>query len=145
MSPSKILCPVDGSPASLRAVDFAIEQLDRSPGSELLLLHVLHMGSIDLGGLSEAMPAGWLDEATSQASAEAMNDAISKCDSAGVSFKAHSRTGQTAETIKQVATEEDVGHIVMGSRGLGSFEGLLLGSVATRVIHLTELPVTLVK
>jgi len=38
-----------------------------------------------------------------------------------------------------------VGHIVMGSRGLGSFEGLLLGSVATRVIHLTELPVTLVK
>jgi nucleotide-binding universal stress UspA family protein len=33
----------------------------------------------------------------------------------------------------------------MGSRGLGSVSSWFLGSVATRVLHLTELPVTLVK
>jgi nucleotide-binding universal stress UspA family protein len=33
----------------------------------------------------------------------------------------------------------------MGSRGLGSVAGILLGSVTTRVIHLTELPVLVIK
>ncbi len=37
MSPSKILIPVDGSPASLRAVDFAIEMLARNSGNSLVL------------------------------------------------------------------------------------------------------------
>jgi nucleotide-binding universal stress UspA family protein len=33
----------------------------------------------------------------------------------------------------------------MGSHGRGGLAGLLLGSVATKVIHLTRLPVTVVK
>ena len=33
MSPSKVLIPVDGSPASLRALDFAIEMARQSPGA----------------------------------------------------------------------------------------------------------------
>ena len=33
----------------------------------------------------------------------------------------------------------------MGTRGLGSIRGLLLGSVATQVLHLVDMPVTLVK
>ena len=32
----------------------------------------------------------------------------------------------------------------MGTRGLGSISGLLLGSVATKVLHLVKVPVTLV-
>ncbi len=35
--------------------------------------------------------------------------------------------------------------IVMGTRGLSSVTGLLLGSVATRVIHEASVPVTLIK
>jgi nucleotide-binding universal stress UspA family protein len=33
----------------------------------------------------------------------------------------------------------------MGTRGLGRIEGLLLGSVAAKVLHLVRIPVTLVK
>jgi nucleotide-binding universal stress UspA family protein len=33
----------------------------------------------------------------------------------------------------------------MGTRGLGGIQGLLLGSVATQVIHLAEVPITLIK
>ena len=39
MFPSKVLIPVDGSPASLRAVDFAIE-MRLNPGTSLVLLNV---------------------------------------------------------------------------------------------------------
>jgi nucleotide-binding universal stress UspA family protein len=53
--------------------------------------------------------------------------------------------GEPAATIDQIGREESIDHIVMGTRGLGSIRGLLVGSVATRVLHLVEVPVTLVK
>ncbi len=33
----------------------------------------------------------------------------------------------------------------MGSRGLGGLAGMILGSVASRVLHAAEVPVTIVK
>jgi nucleotide-binding universal stress UspA family protein len=33
----------------------------------------------------------------------------------------------------------------MGCRGLGSVSGLVLGSVATKALHLTDVPVTLIR
>ncbi|MFN0302201.1 MAG: universal stress protein, partial [Burkholderiales bacterium] len=38
-----------------------------------------------------------------------------------------------------------ISEVVMGTRGLGSVSGLVLGSVATKIIHLVDVPVTLVK
>ena len=143
MSAPKILVPVDGSPASLRAIEFAVEMVGQSPGTSLVLLHVSNIPAIELAGVSEA--TDWLQEAASQASAKALNDAIGKCEGASVVFKTLTKSGQTAETIAQVAHEEDVKHIVMGTRGLGSIQGLLLCSVAMKVIHLAEVPITLIK
>jgi nucleotide-binding universal stress UspA family protein len=51
----------------------------------------------------------------------------------------------TAEAIARAAHDEGVEHIVMGTRDLGSTQGLLLGSVAMKVIHLAEVPITLIK
>ena len=78
-------------------------------------------------------------------STKALKDAIGKCEGASVTFKTLTRTGQTAQTIALVAHKEDVKRIVMGTRGLGSIKGLLLGSVATQVVHLAEVPITLIK
>jgi len=145
MPPSNILIPVDGSPASLRAVDFAIKRHARNGTMALVLLYVQPIGSIDPAGLSEVMPPDWIHEAVSQESAQALKDAIDRCEGASVTFKALTRSGQPAETIAQVAREEDVEQIVIGTRGLGGVKGLLLGSVANQVIQLAEVPVTLVK
>ena len=145
MSPSNILIPVDGSPASLRAVDFAIERHTRNGTIALVLLHVQPIGSINPAGLSEVMPPNWLHEAICQESAKALKEAVGKCKGASVAFKTLARTGQPAEMIAQVAREEDVGQIVIGTRGLGGVKGLLLGSVANQVIQLAEVPVTLIK
>ena len=51
----------------------------------------------------------------------------------------------SAETIDRIARETMADQIVMGTRGLGRLRGLLLGSVATPVVHLADIPVTLVK
>ena len=145
VSLSKILIPVDGSPASLRAVDFAIEMVAQDPSTSLVLLHVQNTRAIELAGASEAMDTEWLREEGSLASAKALKDAIGKCEHAGVASEALVRTGQIAEAVGQVAREENVKHIVMGTRGLGGIQGLLLGSVAMQVIHLAEVPITLIK
>ena len=99
MSPSKILIPVDGSPASLRAVDFAIEMASQDPGTSLVLLNVQNIRAMELAGASEAMDTDWLREAGSRASAKALRDAIGKCEHAGVASEMLVRTGQIAEAV----------------------------------------------
>ena len=145
MSPSTILIPVDGSPASLRALDLAIKMATQNPGTSLVLLNVQNIRAIELAGASEAGDSDWLREAGSRASAKALKDATGKCEHADVAFETLIRTGQIAEVIAQVAREEDIKHIVMGTRGLGGIQGLLLGSVATQVLAHCGVPVLLVR
>lgn len=53
--------------------------------------------------------------------------------------------GEVAETAAQYAAQEQCDMIVMGTSGMGTVANLVLGSVATKAIHLAHIPVTLVK
>jgi nucleotide-binding universal stress UspA family protein len=64
--------------------------------------------------------------------------------SSGVRFEYHVAVGNHAEAIVAYAREKKCDQILMGTRGLGGLSNLLLGSVATRVLHLTDVPVTLI-
>ena len=61
-----------------------------------------------MAGASEAMDTEWLRGSGSRASAKALNDAIGKCEHAGVASEVLVRTGQIAEAVGQVAREENV-------------------------------------
>jgi len=141
MLPSKILIPVDGSPASLRAVDFAIPMAAQNPDSLFVLLNVQNVSATELSG--EFMHG--VQERLSQAAAKALEEAVAKSEAANIRFETVVRTGPTAETIAQVSRETGINHVVMGTRGLGRIQGILLGSVAMKVIHLAEVPITLIK
>jgi len=66
-------------------------------------------------------------------------------DQAGVTFQTEVRVGESGETIARYAREKRCGLIAIGTRGLGAVGNMLLGSVATKVISLSEVPVLLVK
>jgi nucleotide-binding universal stress UspA family protein len=53
--------------------------------------------------------------------------------------------GLPATEIVRVAGDRAVDQIVMGTHGRNALGGLLLGSVAQRVVHLAKVPVLLVK
>jgi nucleotide-binding universal stress UspA family protein len=91
------------------------------------------------------MLAEWIEEESERSSEQALKAAIEACQAAGVSYTARSETGMPAATIDRIAREEKVDHIVMGTRGMGGIRGLALGSIATQVLHIAEVPVTLVK
>ncbi|MDP1535845.1 MAG: universal stress protein, partial [Burkholderiales bacterium] len=64
---------------------------------------------------------------------------------ARVPHETHVVRGPVAETIVRHARSLRCGEIVMGTRGMGDVARLVLGSVATRVVRLSRVPVTLVK
>ena len=63
----------------------------------------------------------------------------------GRPYREHVLIGDPAAEIVRVAKAEGVDAIVMGTRGMRALGNLALGSTATKVIHLAEVPVTLVK
>lgn len=139
----KFLVAVDGSPASLRAVNLAIEFMTVRQQASLILLNVQNFAMI--GPNTGLMTAGWIEEEEEGVVEEALRGSVTACEAAGVPFRVRSERGAPAATIDKIAREENVDHIIMGTRGLGSIRGLLVGSVATHVLHLVEVPVTLVK
>ena len=84
---SKVLVPVDGSPASLRALDFAIEMMGQHSDTSLVLLNVQNISAMDLAGA--AMGSDW-QEAASQASDRALKEAVGKAQAAGMRLRASS-------------------------------------------------------
>jgi nucleotide-binding universal stress UspA family protein len=64
---------------------------------------------------------------------------------AGVACVDHVAQGEIAPTIARLVEELNCDQVVMGTRGHSALGDLLLGSVAVKVLHLTKVPVTLVK
>jgi nucleotide-binding universal stress UspA family protein len=60
-------------------------------------------------------------------------------------FKTLLKDGDPASTIVETASKEEPDLIIMGSRGLGGVEGLLLGSVSHKVSYSARCTVTIVK
>jgi nucleotide-binding universal stress UspA family protein len=134
----RILLAVDGSEPSMRAARVAGE-LGGKLGAEVVVLHIRERmaGRIRTFDLETAEEAHDLVDRT-----------VAELKNAGVSARGevgHGIAGYTARVIIEAAETEDAGMIVMGSRGLTDFGGLFLGSVAHRVLHLAEMPVTVVR
>ena len=139
----RILIPVDGSQQALNAVKALLDARRYDPVERVDLLAVqtpLQAGKF-ARGLSQAEIDAYHEE-EGQAAVQAASALLSE---AGVPFETHIQVGAAAETIARVAGETGANEIYMGTRGLGSVSAMFMGSVATGVLHLTELPVTLVK
>jgi nucleotide-binding universal stress UspA family protein len=68
-----------------------------------------------------------------------------RLESCGLGHAQHILVGQVAHAIVEFADTKGCSMIVMGAHGHGSVSGLLMGSVATKVLHQTSLPVLLIK
>lgn len=141
----KILVPVDGSSASTQAVRLAVEQAKVFAGSAILILNVQNPAILGLNEGAAIMSPTWIEQQEASAAGEATRLAVAMCREAGIPYVVRSERGAIAATVDRVTREEHVDHVIMGTRGLGGVRGLLLGSVATQVLHLVEVPVTLVK
>ncbi|HEY0296107.1 MAG TPA: universal stress protein [Bordetella sp.] len=137
-----ILIPVDGSANSLRAVHYVIDYV-REHGP--CTVHLLNVQPLMASGIVPTfIGQETIQEYYEVEAGAALAEAKAAMDKAGVTYLAAHRIGSVADSIAAYATEHQCDHIVMGSRGLGAVESLLLGSVTLKVLHLIHIPAVLI-
>lgn len=139
----KILVPVDGSESANRAIDHAIRQATNQTGMDIHVLNVqipILSGHVKMFISEQQLNDYYRDEGYA-----ALKSAQERLKQANVAHTHHISVGHVAETIAQYAKENTIDQIIMGTRGMGAISEFVLGSVASKVIHLSSVPVTLIK
>jgi nucleotide-binding universal stress UspA family protein len=140
----KIMLPVDGSENSLRAAHYAVS-LARDHRAASVYLVTVEPELYIYGEVALYLDRGKMEKLQrerSEALLKPVEDLLSK---AGVTYRKEILSGDIAPTIARRAEEVPCQAIVMGTRGLGALGNLVMGSTAMKVVHLTKLPVTLIK
>jgi nucleotide-binding universal stress UspA family protein len=137
----KVLVPVDGSEHSLNVAKFLIAHAGefKTP-LEVHLLNVQHPLPGTIRGVAEQARQYHNEEGQ-----KALEGARKLLDEAKLPYTHHVVVGDAASAIARAVTEHNCDHVVMGSRGMGNVRNMLLGSVATKVLHMVDVPVTLIK
>jgi nucleotide-binding universal stress UspA family protein len=140
----KLLVPFDGSNTAMRALEYAIK-LAKEHGPMELVIAYAHEPPLIYGEIAVYLPEDKAEELQLKHSEDILRPAIEKAKRAGVPFTTEVLVGDIPESIASRAEALACDGIVMGTRGMSAIGNLVMGSVATKLVHLTKLPVTLVK
>ena len=141
---SRILLPVDASDNAARAVEYILAHLRAHPAPETLDIHLLNVQRPVSGDVSAFVAKGALADYHRERSTAALERPRKILDAAGAKYSVHMMVGQPWDVIANYAKARQFDHIVMGTRGLGSYTGGALGSVAQGVVQRSPVPVVLV-
>lgn len=139
---NKILVATDGSEHAKKAIDYACD-LALKYDAEVSLLHVIHKAGVPKS-LLKVIGAHRIEKTPEHAILTEIGDRIIEMaerafKERGVrNFRSSIIEGDPAQAIIEFAREEGVDMIVMGSRGLGTLEGVFLGSVSHKVCNLAH-------
>lgn len=140
----KVLVPVDGSPHSERVINYIVSVAQH--GCTALEVHVLNVQeAVEAWEVKRFMHGDEIDAVLVSRGGDALARSRELLELGDIAYTPHVKVGSVAETIARTARELGVHHIVMGTRAMGATGNLLLGSVATKVVHLADVPVTLIK
>ena len=136
----RILVPMDGSKHAVRALEFVAGRARRG---EQVLIDLLYVqpDAMPTEYITQQMIDRWQKKELQDAFADPRIEEIRL----RLKGKVHVQTGDAAEKIVKFARKKHCREIVMGTRGFGRLKGLLMGSIATKVVQLANVPVTLVK
>ena len=128
----------------MRALEYAIGLAKENGPIELLIVNA-HEPPVIYGEIAMYMPEEKAEEMQRLHAEDILRPAIEMAKAASVAFSSTILVGNVPQFLVEYAERMGSARIVMGTRGMGAIGNLLMGSVATKVIHLTKLPVTLVK
>ena len=139
----KVLLAIDGSENSLRAVSYLIKRVSTAKDQyQVALVNVqypLH------GTVATFVNGTQVKQYHHDEGMKMLAPAETELNTAGIAYTHHLFVGEPAEVISRFAQEQGCDEIVIGSRGLGNISSMLVGSVASKVIHMANVPVVLVK
>ena len=140
-----MLVAVDGSEHSENAVRYALDMARRLGESQVRIVLVNVQPPAMSGEVSNLMTAEEVIEQHTEAGRSLLAGSRALIDQAGVAYDMEVAIGRPAETIVECAQRRRCDAIVMGASSHGRVHSLVLGSVAAKVAHIAEVPVTVVK
>lgn len=138
-----ILLATDGSAHAERAARYVAEGGVLRQDVEVIVLNVQ-------AAIHDWQMHGVTREHVARYHAEQADKTLTQAESvlaaAGIrTHREYRHADEPGSMIAQVAREKGATLIVMGSRGMGAIASLALGSTAQKVIHLSTIPVLIVK
>jgi len=139
---------MDGSESSLRAYEYA-SFLAKQCDAALLIVNIFDaFGRIsskikkEFGEIAKQIEA----EGGTAVTLQMLDDYKTQAKDSGIKdVKTLRREGNAAAEILDIADEEKVDTIVIGSTGINTVKEFLLGGVSHKVIHHAKCPVTIVR
>ena len=141
----KILLAVDGSKNSLNAVQSLVDHAGWYREKPRVELVTVHLPVPKLPGMGAAVGKSQIQKYYQEEGEGRLTAARRKLGAAGIPVEASVLVGPVAETIVRHAKAKRCDLIFIGSRGMSALGKALIGSTATKVLHLSDIPVLLVK
>ncbi|HEY3427660.1 MAG TPA: universal stress protein [Acidimicrobiia bacterium] len=141
--PEVIIVAVDGSEQSQRATDLAAT-LARAHGSRLVLLTVVRPPEGWWGVTGQPPSPEALSEALVEGQQEVLRQAESRTNLQDVEYATTEELGDPTSVILAACDRESADLLVVGRRGAGLVERMVMGSVADRLAHHSPVPILIV-
>jgi nucleotide-binding universal stress UspA family protein len=141
----KILVAVDGSKGSLDAVQCVIDHADWYREKPEVHLVTVHLPVPQLPRMGIAVGKAQIQKYYEEEGEARLAAGRRKLDAAGIGYVAKVLVGPVAESIVKYAKDKRCDLIYIGTRGMTELGKALVGSTATKVLHIADTPVLLVK
>jgi nucleotide-binding universal stress UspA family protein len=129
---TKILVPVDGSDNSYKALEAALV-LSEKLGSNISVVNV--MEQVPITHIESEKLLNELLEAYKKENQEILSKCSDIAHQKGITIKSVLLQGNPAPVILDYSKKENFDLVIMGSRGMGKFKELILGSVSSKIVH----------
>lgn len=141
--PSVIVVAVDGSDQSQRAADLGAA-FARANRSRLILLTVVRPPEGWWGVTGQPPSPEALSEALVEGQQEILRQVESRTDLDEVDYTATEELGDPTSAILAACERETADLLIVGRRGAGLVERMVMGSVADRLAHHSPIPIVIV-
>ena len=139
---TKILVPVDGSDNSYKALEAALV-LSEKLGSNISVVNV--MEQVPITHIESEKLLSELLEAYKKENQEILSKCSDIARQKGITIKAVLLQGNPAPVILDYSKKENFDLVIMGSRGVGKFKELILGSVSSKIVHHSPCAIMIIK
>lgn len=136
----KIAVAIDGSENALRAAKHAITLVQYLPEAHLEVIYVLDFNKAKDERLLSQSP-----ESLTLKREQKVLPIIELAKDVGVKTKVTMLKGNPSQEIIKYVNSEEIDQLVIGSRGLNTFQEMVLGSVSHKVMKHVNCPITIVK
>jgi nucleotide-binding universal stress UspA family protein len=142
---TRILVTVDGSSHSIKVAKAVIQHVSAYKQPPELHLAYVHLPVPAMGGLIKPIGHEALQRYYREEGEDALRGAKKLFDRAKLACTMHIMVGPIAESLTSEARKLKCDLIIMGTHGMGAMLGMLLGSVASKTVHLARCPVLLIR